>query len=502
MYFKSRQIKTSYYYIAVFFLLAIMFFNCVTAIREKSNTWDESGHLLAGYAFLKEGIDYLEPSHPPLARLFSALPLLFFNLESNLQSVLPPSILTGRESNFYTSSVKFLFENAVSGKKLLFWARIPNIILGIILGVYIFLWGKEVFGKKAALLSLCCYSFCPNILANAELITTDFPLTALFFIASYHLYKLSQKINLQRILTSGITLGFLFTIKYTGAFILPSILFLFIFLAIKESQYIIGCKKRVVYKYLSLLISILLIAYITIWGIYGFHYRTNIATAQWIELLYGQNNPLINIPILPESYIYGLTKLFQRSNDGHSAFLIGKYSTQGWWYYFIVAFMIKTPIPIIILLFFLLICYKKFPRKYPTIILSLLPIGIFFIITSTQHINIGIRHILPIYPFIYLLIGGLSSIKLHNLQLINFILTCLIIWHVYNAYSIYPHHLAFFNELIGGPKNGYKYLVDSNLDWGQDLPGLNKYMERKKISKINLSYFGCSNPSYYNIDYN
>jgi len=474
-----------------------MFLNSITSIKEKSNTWDESGHLLAGYAFLKEGIDYLEPSHPPTGRLFSAIPLLFFNIKSDLQSVLPQKLIG---SNFYPYSLQFLFENSVDGKKLLFWSRIPNIILGLILGLYIFVWAKIVFGKKAAFLSLFFYSLSPNILANSELITTDFPVTALFFISSFHLYILSKEKKPLYILASGMTIGLLLTCKYPGLFILPSLACFLILLAVKEFKHT-AFKKEICFKYLVLLISILAVAYVTIWGIYGFQYRPNIFTAHWIKILYGQNEPLLNIPILPESYHYGLTQLFHKSQVGHSAFLLGNYSTQGWRYYFIIAFLLKTPIPTIILFLALFVSYKKYPKKYPTIVLSMLPIATFFFAASMQKINIGIRHILPIYPFIYLLIGGLCSINFKHKHLMKYAFIGLIVWYGYNAYNIYPHHLAFFNELIGGPQNGYKYLIDSNLDWGQDLPGLKKYMERHNIKKVNLSYFGFSNPNYYGIDY-
>ncbi|MBU4185021.1 MAG: glycosyltransferase family 39 protein [Proteobacteria bacterium] len=491
--------KNIFYYCSIVLLLILFFLNCVTCIREKSNTFDESAHLLAGYAFLKEGIDYLEPSHPPTGRSFSAFPLLFFDVKSDLKSIIP--IINNDSKDFYQYSLQFLFENSVDGKKLLFWSRIPNIILGVILGLYIFIWAKEVFGKKAAFLSLFLYSLCPNILANAELITTDFPLTAFFFMASFHLYRLSKEPNLLQILASGITIGLLLTVKYTGLFILPSLVCLLGLLTVKESGSIV-IKRKVGCKYLLLLFSILVIAYATIWAIYSFQYRPNINTAEWIKISYGQNKPLTNWPILPESYLYGLTKLFDRSQDGHIAFLMVEYSTKGWWYYFIIAFMLKTPIPAIILFLTIFVYFKKYPKEYPTIVLSMLPVAIFFIITSMQNINIGIRHILPVYPFIYLLTGGLCSIKFKRQRLIKYAFTGLMLWYGYNAYSIYPHHLAFFNELAGGPKNGYKYLVDSNLDWGQDLPGLKKYMEKNNIKKVNLSYFGLSNPGYYDIDYN
>ena len=262
----------------------------------------------------------------------------------------------------------------------------------------------------------------------------------------------------------------------------------------------------------------LLTAYLTIWSVYGFDYRADILDAKseqeiektvfkWEEnktksaVLNKALDSIRYFHILPESYIYGLYRFLSRADEGHAAFLMGEYSGHGWWYYFLVAFLIKTPIPVLYLLLGSLLFLARYKNKAITVIFLILPVILLFFVSTRQHINIGLRHILPIYPLIYVLIGGLININISRKRLAGIIVSFAMIWSVWSSVNIYPYYLAYFNEFIGGPKNGYKYLVDSNLDWGQDLPGLKEYMDEHKIEKIKLSYFGLSDPAYYGINY-
>jgi hypothetical protein len=181
---------------------------------------------------------------------------------------------------------------------------------------------------------------------------------------------------------------------------------------------------------------------------------------------------------------------------------MGEFSTTGWWYYFSIAFLIKTPVAAILLLIasvlYLFVADKEDSGKAMYMIL---PALLVFIAVSLQKVNIGLRHVLPVYPFIFTLIGFVPNIRTRSLKAAKAVFYAACLWYLYAAISIYPHQLAYFNEFIGGPANGYKYLVDSNLDWGQDLPGLKKYMDEKGIERIKLAYFGFSDPGYYGIEY-
>lgn len=527
-----RVWKTKYYTpLIVFFLLSIFFIQAATSVVKRSNTWDESGHLLSGYAYLKNGIDYLEPSHPVLGRLIPAMPLLFFNLRFEPDKVTAQG---APGSNFYPYSLKFLFENNIDGRKLLFYSRLPMVILGVILGIYVFVWGRMLYGSKGGLLALFLYVLCPNILAHTGLVTTDFPLTAFFFIALFYLYFLTERITILRVFLAGITLGLALTTKYSALLIIIPYSAVFIYLyfrppvffkrqsaSIEDEKILPSVAVRRMGELIRLsavFAAIFLIAYLTVWAIYGFHYRGDFLEARSAidignTIYRWEDNKTNNViadeilsgirhfHLLPESYIYGLHRFLSRADEGHAAFLMGDYSAQGWWYYFIVAFLIKTPIPVLYLFLGALLCLFKYSNRAISLIFFALPVGLMFFASLTQHINIGLRHILPIYPFMYVLIGGLINIPIKRKKLAVGILSLVLAWSVWASVKIYPYYLSYFNEFIGGPKNGYKYLVDSNLDWGQDLIGLKEYMDEHKIEKIKLSYFGFSDPAYYGINY-
>jgi hypothetical protein len=205
--------------------------------------------------------------------------------------------------------------------------------------------------------------------------------------------------------------------------------------------------------------------------------------------------------LLPESYLYGLAGSVAGAGSGRAAFFMDQYSATGWASYFPTAFLIKTPVPTIILLFAALIYFSHEKNRLMKALFIILPPLFVFLAFSAQKVNIGLRHVLPAYPFIFVLIGSVPSIKTESVKAARAVFYACLVWYAYATAVIFPHQLAYFNEIIGGPKNGYKYLVDSNLDWGQDLAGLKEFMDSNGIDKIKLAYFGFCDPKYYGIDY-
>jgi 4-amino-4-deoxy-L-arabinose transferase-like glycosyltransferase len=346
------------------------------------------------------------------------------------------------------------------------------------------------------------------------LVTTDFPATALAFIAMYHFWSFTRQPGLKRAIAAGIFLGLAFATKYNTLFVLlPMATWaLWALVSALRKDPVAGPPRRLVVGLLAMGV----VAYITIWGIYGFRFRSPLYQKQMTQgAIYSWENnrpssPLIasvmdvslKARILPESYLYGLCRLLARSQEGHSAYLMGRDSTTGWWYYFILAFLFKTPVSTLLLLFATLLFFPKVREAtWTSLNFLLLPAVVVFFFTSRQNINIGIRHILPAYPFLLVLIARVVRYGSKHQKLARWILGLLCIWAVWEAALIYPHYLAYFNGLVGGPSGGRYMLVDSNLDWGQDLKGLKGYMERHGIRKVKLAYFGLSDPAYYGIDY-
>jgi len=149
----------------------------------------------------------------------------------------------------------------------------------------------------------------------------------------------------------------------------------------------------------------------------------------------------------------------------------------------------------------LALCVIRWRRFLDDTVYTLLPLAVFLVAAMTAKLNIGARHILTIYPFV-LLLAGCAVNKFYGAPRKSFrlLLVSLCLLAISEFISIYPHYLAFFNQFTGGPRNGHKYLIDSNLDWGQDLKGLKHWMDEHDVRHINLSYFGTADPAYYRID--
>ncbi|MBI2413985.1 MAG: glycosyltransferase family 39 protein [Deltaproteobacteria bacterium] len=478
-------------------LLLVIFFGAASSVAlKKNNTWDESAHILSGYAYIKKGMDWLSPlNHPVLGRAISgALPAALLDLDFD-ESVIPEG---APNSNFFPYSLKFLYENTVDGGKILFLSRLGNIVLASLLGIFVFVWSRELWGNKGAALSVFLYALCPNIIANASIATTDLPITAFFFISLYFIYSLDAKgLKLWRIVATGVAMALALASKHTALLLAP-VTFVSFSIALRREG-----KKALPY-YAILVFTV----YLSLWAVYGFRFHSgspNYEPLNWGVFSSSSLMPVFDLlrawRLLPEAYLYSVAGVVMGASTGRAAFLMGEYSNTGWWYYFIVAFLIKTPIPVLILLVASALYLFAGRERLKYGLWLLLPALFVFTAMSLQKVNIGIRHILPVYPFIFTLIGFVPLIRTRSARVAKTVFAFLIAWYAYSAASIYPHQLAYFNEFIGGPKNGYKYLVDSNLDWGQDLKGLKKYMDENHIDKIKLAYFGLSDPKYFGIDY-
>jgi hypothetical protein len=255
-----------------------------------------------------------------------------------------------------------------------------------------------------------------------------------------------------------------------------------------------------------LMLVVFLLAGLTLWGIYGFEIRT---PTGW------------SIPLPAASHLIPLERVRHDLATGRATFLMGQYSEHGWWYYFPVAFAIKTPLPTLILLLAAIISNLKSqisnskPGARPigswdTIALTAFPL-IYFVSAMIQPFNIGYRHLLPILPFLFVLIGCQVACRLprsvnHKItlspcHLVTLSLGLLFAWQILGTLSIFPHYLAYFNELAGGPDNGYRWLVDSNLDWGQGWKELKAYLDAHGIARIKFAQFSSNDPATYGIDY-
>jgi hypothetical protein len=201
-------------------------------------------------------------------------------------------------------------------------------------------------------------------------------------------------------------------------------------------------------------------------------------------------------------WLNGFLWQIRKLGTGHDAFFLGEYSQQGWWSYFPVAFLIKTPLgTLILLLASVLLLRKGKALGRRDALFLVLPVLAFTAATMRSKVDVGIRYLLPIYPFLFVLAARVATISWRPAWLGPILLGLPLLLNAVSVLRIVPHHLAYFNELIGGPAEGYRYLGDSNIDWGQDLIGLKAYLERENVPMLYLSYFGTALPEGYGIRY-
>lgn len=497
--------------------ISLFSFLTISSFLKASPTYDESIHLFAGYSYIRWGDFRINPEHPPLAKVLAALPLFALDIKDSRQSATSwDSALGKSDFGWWEAAYRWVFlEN--DAEALFFHAKIPMIALGLLSGIFVHIWTKEIYGAKAAVASLFLYCLDPNILAHSQIVHTDIPFTTFFFIGTYFFWRALNQVTLSNLLLTSFFFGLTAITKYSFLAVLPiwSILGLLKIFSSDVPTSLIGGPsmvwgRRQKAALVAVVIGCALItAYIFIWGVYGFHFEPVSERAERhlpLAMVIPQNSWAQTVmtwatqnEVLPEAWIYGL--LYVGKFSTRPTYLLGKISEAGFWHYFPIAFAVKTPLPTVLLLLgaLSLIVLKRRVRRAEWFLI--VPILIYFSLAVWSRMNIGLRHLLPLYPFLFVFIGGAAGeLWGGNNRWRRGGLVLLAIWQIWSSLHIYPHYLAFFNELAGGPKNGYKVLTDSSLDWGQDLKGLKRWMDEQGVKKIQLAYFGTADPKYYGID--
>ena len=453
-----------------------------SSLRYKTPTYDEQGFLVRGVGYLRGENQHMRVGHPMgLNALHS------FLVAADPTIALPTDHPSWAETSFHRPGELFMWEIGNDVGRMMLLSRLPAIWLGLLLMAVVGRWAYSLTRRReAGLLALAFIAFDPNILAHTRLTTTDLGLAAGVTFAAYTLWRYIKRPSYPNILLFAAAFAFLVNTKFTAGLFVPllGLILLGFWLHIWRSQPATYQLSTINYQLLIFPIA----SFIILWGSYGFQISTLPQELPTLAQLSGLTLPLAH-------YLEQLLDIGGRLQVATPAFLLGQYSDGGWWYYFPVAFLLKTPLPTLIALLVGLIYadwtnFRDWSKAF-----VLLPLGYAAFALMTD-INLGYRHLLPILPFAALFIGvqyGRGRKRGIGLLLAG--------WLLINSLFIYPHFLAFFNGLAGGSDNGWRYLVDSNIDWGQDLAGLPTWMAANEVDEVWLSYFGQGRPDYYDIRY-
>jgi hypothetical protein len=503
---------------AIFAVFALIFGSLtITSFIRQSPSIDEPIHLLAGYSYVKWGDYRLNPEHPPLGKIWAALPLMGLNIADPRSSSRYWNQILETEPGgpaYPLAHEMFFVRN--DANTLFFYAKIQMIALSLMLAAFIYRWTQELFGFRAAVVSLFLYGLDPNILAHSAMVHTDLPFAAMFFIATYFFWRALRNFTRPNLLWASLFFGLAAITKHSFVAIVPVwIISASAKIASVEPlpvsivrSGVVSSRKGKALVAAGLLACAALAAYLSIWSVYGFRFDA-VATGGFPLFMTEIVPPykpiagaiqsfVLEHRLFPEALISGY--LYNLKIRQHPAYLLGAISEDGFWSYFPTAFAVKTPLPTVLLLAASVAMWGVHRKREPYLSLLLPPFA-YFILGVLSRFNIGVRHLLPVYPFLFVLIGGAaeelwregSRIKKAGLIFLG-------VWYLWSSFSTYPHYLAFFNELAGGPKNGHRVLLDSNLDWGQGLKELKRWMDGKEIKQIQLFYFGTADPKYYGID--
>jgi hypothetical protein len=473
----------------------------VTSMRGRAAVFDEGAHLPAGYTYLARGDHRLNPEHPPLLKILAAAPLRLLDVQAG-----PSDDEAWALRRQWEYGRRFLYRWN-DADRLLFLGRLPIVALGALLCVAVFSWTRRHWGLPAAALAVVLCALSPEVLAHGQLVTTDLGVTLFLFLAVIAFERVLESVRPLRTLLCGLAVGAALASKFS-ALVLGPILLGLTLVALWRRR-----RDLTVPPPLHLLGSLLAIGIVSlavVWASYGFERRLSPEPAveaafEWSRVtpdrgpVAGAAHFVREARLLPEAYVFGFLR-FYRHSETRPAFLMGRLSQEGWWYYFPATFALKTPLALVALLVLSFLVRPKTESAWAPWVLWL-PVVVYLIVTQMRGLNIGHRHLLPLHPFLFAAAGGCAAWALAHprRRLVLPIVGVLSGWYAFSSLRVYPHFLAHFNELAGGPAGGYRYLVDSNLDWGQDLKGLARALSERGIPAVKLSYFGSADPEYYGL---
>jgi hypothetical protein len=475
--------------------------------HELSQTPDEANHLLGGVRSWKYGDFGTNPEHPPFAKLVAALPVL------GVPS--PPAVKYTQyfKSENFSKGAEFLYTHDADG--MLWRSRAAVSVFTFALALLVLAAGSEMFGPGTGLVALLIFVFEPNLLAHGAMVTTDMAATCCFFATVYAFYRWRKHPTVWRIIVCGTAAGLALGAKHSGLFLIPVLLVLALIDVLATSSVNKASRsewrKDALQTVLSLAIAGV-IAYAILWAFYGFRYQARpgefVMVPTLKEYAVSTHSPIVDavIPrlaawhLLPEAYLFGLVDI-AGSAKRDPMFLLGTDYATGHWFYFPIAFSVKSTLGFLVLLLaapFLKDLWKA--GKWRATLYLLLPALMYFGVSLASTMNIGIRHILPVYPF-FVLIAAAAAVALARARSWGpYAVGALLLFHAASSAHVFPNYLTYANEAWGGPTNTYRLLTDSNADWGQGLRAAKSYLDAHGIKDCWFAHYGWNtNPAYYNV---
>ena len=535
--------------LTVIIIISVAVILSIASVWDDSIIVDEVPHIGAGYSYLVKRDMRLNPEHPPLAKDLAAIPLLFVNLK---QDVFNSEFWQTDINGQWNCGRRLIYNSGNDADLIKHLAKLPMLLFFILSAILIFKWARRLYGDTGAITALILFAFSPTVIAHLRFVTTD--VAALFGVlfATYFYVNYLKNQTKKNFWLASVFFGIALLCKFSTFLLAPFFLALGLIYgfvknprpADSKTPWFLAKVKDAVKSIRATILVFIIGFVIVVWPVYYFHtynYQQERQHNDTKQLLASYGNRMFADPVVWASdkpviraaaqYGLGLLMVTQRVVGGNTTYFLGEVSRFGWHSYFPIVYFIKEPLAwwglVLIALIAISTQVKSLKLKVKSTgdwiqnhfaeFAMLLWLAIYWGASIKGTLNIGVRHLLPTYPFAILLVSGQiakiiqkSKIKNQNykskFKILNFKLSfytliftfsILLGWYVLENVRVYPFYLTYFNQVVGGPSGGDRYVVDSNLDWGQDLVRFSNWVKENNIPKIEFDYFGWADPSYY-----
>ena len=468
-------------------LLLLMAANLFGQISRKGLTNDEMLHIPAGYYHLVAGYFQLNNEHPPLVKMWAALPLLF------VQPNEAPPEKDEAEHNMNLTwgyQARFWSDNQEHFESIIFWTRAFMIILTLGLGVLIFLYTRDLFGKRAACFAVALFAFEPTVLAHGRIVHTDMAAALVYLLFFYALRGYWKNRTWRRALLLGLASGIALVTKFSMIIMLPLLACLALGGAVFAARMKLPVRRPLLHGALAFLIVLVVVNS-------AYYFRRPPVTSPdvaWVKLQSPEkfDNLMTGFrwgsKVVPTYFLFGFYNFWLHTKHGHPTSLLGQYGSLGWWYYFPVAFALKTSLPILLLaiasLFWAL--WRLLVKRDARFIWLAAPLLLYLTVSMISTINIGVRHFLPAYMFLFIMSGAFLDrvwrVK-YPRHLAMALVVLLLSWTTVEALRAYPNYVPYMNQLASSHPHWW-YLSDSNVEWGDDARDLAEYLHARGETEV------------------
>ena len=463
---------------------------CAWFIHTQSLTYDEPVHIAAGQDAWRNGRFQMWNDHPPLARLWCALPLLNQKWQVHIY---------GLPDGFRADQI------SPEPQALAWRARVMNAFLGLGLGLLLWNTARKEFSDGAAILALALLVISPAVIAHFSLATTDGAATFFIFLTAVFLLRWRANPSFANTAGLGVLLGLLLLSKFSAPVIFVLALLWMLVLS----------RDGIVFKPWNWnwrkTLAAFLLALVTLWAGYFFHISRLTLHNHELTTTFPNRQPVVyqgvksnlnfSIFVPAGEYLEGFRSLVRHNRFGQISFFMGHISRRGFKFYFPVAILLKWPIVMLVMFAIAAVLARQKLIQLPASwwVMMSFPL-VYFAFAIFSRFDIGDRHVLPIYPFMLLLACSLWEYAKRH-QVFGRVVILAVLLQAADTLRFAPDYLSYFNVFVPSMRS-YELLSDSNLDWGQGLLALEKYQRAHPNEHVSLAYFGSVDPRVYGIQAN